>query len=251
MNERTDPAYRERLVASLPEPYAAAVRDARPDAAIAAKVARYAQRVRPEAERQVGRIAGSFIRNDDKADASAPKVDSAAGRLVADAQLASTRERGAQAAFMNPGGIRRNLECAAPPCTVTFGDAFAMLPFGNSLVVMDLTGEQLKALLELQYRASGEPYFLQPSAGFTYTWRSGAPRGERVSDMRLGGEPVAPGSRYRICVNSFLAEGAEGFTPLKEGASRAGGGQDIDALLAYLATAERAPVAEPRITRLP
>jgi len=153
---------------------------------------------------------------------------------------------------MNPGGIRSNIDCAAPPCTVTFGQAFTMQPFGNSLVVMTLTGEQLKTVLESQLRAAtGEPRFLQPSEGFGYTWQDGAAPGERVRDMRLDDQPLDPAKTYRVTVNSFLAEGGDGFALLKDGTERKGGGQDLDALIAYLAARERAPVPSPRITRQP
>jgi 5'-nucleotidase len=244
VNELTDATLRERLAAGTPAPYDTVLRAAKRDAATAAKVASYATRVRDTAERPVGRIAGAFVRGG--------QVDSTAGRLIADAQLAATREQGAQVAFMNPGGIRSNLECAAPPCTVTFGQAFTMQPFGNSLVVMTLSGEQLKAFLEAQQRSpTGEPTVLQPSEGFTYTWQSDAPRGERVRDMRLAGEPVRVDASYRITVNSFLAEGGDGFAMLKDGTDRKGGGQDVDALIGYLGAAERSPVPQPRITRLP
>ena len=244
LNERTDPAQREKLAAATPEPFANVLREARPDAAIAEKVARYAALVAPKAERPVGRIAGAFTRSG--------KADSSAGRLIADAQLAATRADGAQVAFMNPGGIRSNIDCAAPPCTVTFGQAFTMQPFGNSLVVMTLTGEQLKTLLESQQRAAtGEPKFLQPSDGFGYTWQSDAAPGERVRDMRLNDAPVDPVKAYRVTVNSFLAEGGDGFALLKDGADRKGGGQDVEALVAYLGARERAPVPSPRITRQP
>jgi 5'-nucleotidase len=244
LNERTDPLLRDKLAAATPEPFAAVLRDAKPDAAVAAKVARYVALAQPKAERPVGRIAGSFSRGG--------LVDSTAGRLVADAQLAATREQGAQVAFMNASGIRSNLDCAAPPCGVTFGQMFTMQPFGNSLVVMTLTGAQLKALLEAQHRATPEERFvLQPSEGFTYAWQSDAPPGERMRDIRLAGEPVRAEAAYRVAVNSFLAEGGDGFAVLKDGTDRKGGGQDLDALLAYLGAGERAPVPSPRITRLP
>lgn len=253
VNERTDPAQREKLAAATPEPFAAVLREAKADAAIAEKVARYAALVAPKAERQVGRIAGGFSRGGELgAQPMAGRVDSTAGRLIADAQLAATREHGAQVAFMNPGGIRSNIQCATPPCTVTFGQVFTMQPFGNSLVVMTLTGAQLKMLLEEQQRsAAGEPKLLQPSEGFTYTWQSDAAPGMRVRDMRLDGEPVEPAKSYRVTVNSFLAEGGDGFSVLKDGTDRKGGGQDLDALVAYLGAAERAPVRVARITRLP
>src|SRR5258706_9280244 len=244
VNERTDPAQREKLAAATPEPFAAVLRETKPDLAIGEKVARYSALAQPKAERPLGPIAGGFSRGG--------MVDSSAGRLIADAQLAATRQQGAQVAFMNPGGIRSNIECAAPPCVVTFGQAFTMQPFGNSLVVMTLTGEQLKSLLESQLRGtSGEPKFLQPSEGFTYTWQSDAPPAERVRDMRLGGEPVEPSKSYRVTVNSFLAEGGDGFPILADGTDRSGGGQDLDALIAYLDGRERAPVPSPRIARLP
>ena len=153
---------------------------------------------------------------------------------------------------MNPGGIRSDLECAAPPCVLTFGQAFTMQPFGNSLVVVTLTGAQLKALLESQQRAAGrEPTVLQPSEGFTYTWQVDAAAGSRVRDMRLNGQPVQPDANVRVTVNSFLAEGGDGFALLRDAPERIGGGQDIDALLAYLQAGTRSPVTQPRITRLP
>jgi len=249
-NAATDPAMREKLAAAMPAPFDDLLRNTRPDAAVAAQVARYTAAVAPQAERPVGRIAASFTR--------AGPADSAAGRLVADAQWAATREPaqgGAQLALMNPGGIRSDLECSAPPCTVSFGQAFTMQPFGNSLVVMTLSGAQLKALLEAQARAGeARVRFLSPSAGFGYTWKADAPLGERVRDLRLHGEPVLPERDYRVTVNSFLAEGGDGFLLLREGRARTGGGQDIDAMLAHLATGATeplAPVAEPRVQWLP
>ena len=247
LNDSTDAATRERLAAALPAPYAELLRTTRPDPAIAAQVARYAAVVAPKAERTVGTIGGRFGRGG--------QGDSAAGRLIADAQLAATREPaqgGAQIAFMNPGGIRSDLECkGTPPCTVTFGQVFTMQPFGNSLVVMTLTGAQLKTLLESQQKPN-DMTVLQPSEGFAYTWQSDAPAGDRVRAMTLGGETIVPERPYRVTVNSFMAEGGDGFVTLTQGTARTGGGQDLDALLAYLkAPTERSPVPAPRITRLP
>ena len=243
MNDKTEPAQRDKLAAASPAPFSAVLRETTPDARIAQKVAAFAALVAPKAERPVGRIAGAFTRSG--------SVDSTVGRLIADAQLAATRKDGAQAAFMNPGGIRSNLDCAQPPCTVTFGQAFTVQPFGNDLVILTLTGAQLKEMLESQRRRSGDPMFLQPSEGFTYTWRDSAPPGQQVSGMLLGGEPVDPGRAYRITVNSFLAEGGDGYAAIRDGVDRKGGGPDIDALLAHLGAAERSPVAAPRVNRVP
>jgi 5'-nucleotidase len=250
MNEATDPALRERFAAALPADYAAVLRTARPDPAIAQQVAGYAALAAPKSDREVGMISGRYGR-------SGSSTDSVAGRMVADAQLFATRAPdvgGAQIALTNEGGMRSDLECnGTPPCHVTFGQVFTMQPFGNSLVVMSLTGAQLKTLLESQQKvAAREPHFLQPSEGFSYTWRAGAAPGGRVQDMRLNGEAIVPERSYRVTVNNFLAEGGDGFTLLAQGTDTLGGGQDVDAVLDYL---KAAPVREPspqaRITLAP
>jgi 5'-nucleotidase len=244
LNDRTDPAQRQRVLAAEPAPWADAQRQAIPVAAVQQTVGAYVQAAAPRVQRPVGRIGGSFDRRG--------RTDSAAGRLVADAQLAATRapdQGGAQLALMNPGGIRADLVCAtAPPCTVTYGDAFSMQPFGNSLVVMTLTGVELKALLEQQQppgRAS--PSFLSPSAGLAYRWLASAPPGQRVQDITLNGQPVGPKQSLRVTVNSFMADGGDGFRQLRDGRQRLGGMQDMDALVAFLQT-QPSPVAAPRIS---
>jgi 5'-nucleotidase len=244
LNDRTDAAQRQRLLAAEPAPWAAAQRQAQPVAAVQQTVAAYAQAAAPRVQRPVGRIGGSFDRR--------ARTDSAAGRLVADAQLAATQapaQGGAQLALMNPGGVRADLACkGTPPCTVTYGDAFSMQPFGNSLVVMTLTGAELKAVLEQQQPPGRSgPSFLAPSAGLAYRWVASAPHGQRVQGLSLHGQPVLDGQALRVTVNSFMADGGDGFAVLRAGRQRLGGMQDLDALMAFL-QAGPAPVATPRIT---
>jgi 5'-nucleotidase len=120
-----------------------------------------------------------------------------------------------------------------------------MQPFGNALVVMTLTGAQLKTALEEQQKpGAAEPRFLQPSRGLSYTWKQKAPFGERVTGLTLEGKPVEPGARYRVTVNSFLAEGGDGFKTFTEGTERTGGPLDASALVAFLG-AHRPYTADP------
>src|SRR5213075_2746 len=143
INERTDPAHRDRFAAGAPAPYGEVLRHAKPDPDIQRRAAGFAALVAPKAQRVVGTATGVFTR--------AGTGDSSAGRLVADAQLAATRSPatgGAQLALMNPGGIRTDLECTGTPCNITFGQVFSMQPFGNTMMVMSYTGAQLKAVLE-------------------------------------------------------------------------------------------------------
>jgi 5'-nucleotidase len=133
-----------------------------------------------------------------------------------------------------------------------------MQPFGNTLVTMTLTGAQLERVLEAQWRRDGERVlFLQPSRGFTYAWSAERPPGARVvpGSMRIDGRPVRADARYRVTVNSFLAEGGDGFRIFREGRDRVGGPLDVDALAEFIRTrsndARLEPDAQPRIRREP
>ena len=107
--------------------------------------------------------------------------------VIADAQLAYTQSAGAQLAFMNPGGIRADLSFTSSPVgegdgVVTFGEAFDVQPFNNLVVTQDMTGAQIKAVLEQQWaactppgRSGGATVILQVSAGFTYSYNEARP----------------------------------------------------------------------------
>jgi 5'-nucleotidase len=169
-----------------------------------------------------------------------PAGESALGDVIADSQLEATKapeKGGAVIAFMNPGGIRAHL----PPNPsaskdVTYGDAFTVQPFGNSLVVLTVTGAQIKTLLEQQFEnpAAGQNRILQISKGFAYTWDAKKPQGSKVLEVSLNGTALDLAKAYRITVNNFLADGGDNFVILKEGKDRVGGEVDLDALQLYL-----------------
>jgi 5'-nucleotidase len=220
------------------------------DPQVAAIVEHYRKRVAPLAERPVGRLAAAVERLPPE------QGDSPAGRLIADAHLAATRGNGAQIAFTNTGGIRANLRPRQPDGTVTFGDVFTVQPFGNTLVTMTLTGAQLKALLESQWRSgTARPHFLQPSATLSYAWRDDAPPGARVVEdsITIGAERWRRDATYRVTVNSYLAAGGDRFHAFLDGTERSGGPLDVDALAQYLsqrsAGGPLAVEATPRILR--
>lgn len=188
--------------------------------------------------------------------------EAAIGDVIADAQLAATSDPttgGAVVAFMNPGGIRTDagLVFVSSPVgegdgNVTYGEAFAVQPFGNSLVTMTLTGTQIEALLEQQFRSTGNTV-LQVSEGFTYSWSASAPVGSKVdpASIMIGGTPLDLAANYRVTVNSFLADGGDGFSVLVGGTDRLGGDIDLDALVAYFAAnSPVAPGPQNRITQI-
>jgi len=214
----------------------------------------------------------------------------AAGDLIADAQLQATQPAtlgGAQIAFMNAGGVRTPGFVAptggAYPYDVTYGNAFTVQPFGNSLVTMTLTTQQIKDLLEQQFagcRGQTAQRIMQIASSLAYTWDAAGTCDTRITQVTFtpvdlaSGLPVVAGpsenlvidgvvqnptKTYRVTVNNFMATGGDGFGTLLGGTNVLGGAQDIDALVAYL-TAFKAPAApydpanaalrKPRITRL-
>ncbi|MES2069379.1 MAG: bifunctional metallophosphatase/5'-nucleotidase [Pseudomonadota bacterium] len=163
----------------------------------------------------------------------APYSDSSLGNVIADAQLSFARANGgADISFMNAGGIRNDLQSL----NVTFGDIYATQPFGNGVVRMQLNGAQLLALLRQQWdgRPGDDPKMMYVSQGFSYSWRADAPIAERVSEVRLNGQPIQADKQYAVVVNSFMADGGDGYTILKEGTQRQLLGADIDAMEAYM-----------------
>lgn len=220
--------------------------DVEPDRELQALVQRYKDIAAPIAARQIGTASAPLTRE------TTPAGESTLGDVIADAQLAATRTPatgGAQVAFMNPGGVRTDLD-AGP---ITYGEAFSVQPFGNSLVTLTLTGTQIDTLLEQQFSGAnaGRPRVLSPSAGFAYTWDPNAPAGEKVdlSKITLNGTPLGAQTAYRVTVNSFLAEGGDNFAVLTQGTNPLGGAIDVDAFEAFLRTsASIAPGARDRIS---
>ena len=217
-------------------------------------IGRYRTLLGPIASRQVGVTSAAITRTQEVLLSGDPPVlgQSPLGNLIADAQLAATdEEQGAVAALMNPGGVRAELD-AGP---VTFEEAFSVQPFNNNLTTLDLTGAQLQCLLEQQFTLNrvllpaGVRYSVDPAGASAPGTDPCA--GTRVPDasLTIAGRPVEPATSYRITVNSFLADGGDGFSVLREGSNRVVGGLDIDALVTYLtATQPTAPPTADRIT---
>ena len=181
--------------------------------------------------------------------------ESALGRLIADATLEATRQFGATIALMNNGGMRRDLEANAAAddgivdgaglgtgFITTYGQVQAVLPFGNTLVVMSLSGAQLRSLLEQQWHSEqdGTRGVLQVSEGVAYAWDGSRPVGERVIRASIDGVALQDATIYRIAVNNFLAEGGDNFSVLAAGSARIDTGIcDVDALQDYLRAQEK------------
>jgi 5'-nucleotidase len=213
-----------------------------------ALIAAYEQLARPLAQRVVGRIGAALTPT------VSPNGESALGQVIADAQLAATRDAGAQVALMNPGGIRAPLQMPADGM-VRYENLFSVQPFYNNLVTLTLTGAQLLQVLEQQWQGQPGPAgrVLQVSRGFSYIWDAGRPPGQRVlaDSLKLDGKALSAADTVRVTVNSFLATGGDNFSVLRQGRDTRTGMMDVDALEAFVkANPTVAPGPLDRITRL-
>jgi 5'-nucleotidase len=192
---------------------------------------------------KVGRVVGSLEQPARRTLSSAG--ESPLGDLVADAQRAFTH---ADFSLMNPGGLRSDLN-AGP---ITYGDVLTLHPFGNHLVTLDMTGEQLLAVLEQQWsQQGGAGVRILKTSGFRYSWDGTQSNGSHVrSACEANGTPIDPGRHYRVTVNDFLAAGGDNFTLLATLGPGDVGPLDSDALGDYLQTQHPAiPPPGPRISR--
>jgi 5'-nucleotidase len=192
---------------------------------------------------------------------SVRSAESGFGNLIADAQLAALAGDptygNVVAAFMNPGGIRADINCADTPSgepvgTITFGEAFTAQPFSNTVNAVRLSGTAIDQILEQQWRVvNGAEQFLALSVSATlqYSYDPRLPLGERIAPgaITINGVPVDPAGEYDVVANSFLTSGGDGFAAFTTGTTPITGPNDVDALAAYIA--ENSPVAPPALGR--
>jgi 5'-nucleotidase len=163
---------------------------------------------------------------------------------------------------MNPGGIRADLKVSdissggEAPGEVTYGEAFTVQPFGNSLVTKTMTGDMVRRLLQQQFlncggTAPAAGRFLQISSTFKYEQiPAAAACADKIGRMWVNGVEVAPADSFRVTMNNFLAAGGDGFTVFNEGTNALGGAQDIDALVAAFTAAGATGIAVPALDRI-
>ena len=158
---------------------------------------------------------------------------------------------------MNRGGVRNpgfifNASGSEGNGNVTYGESFTVQPFGNSLVTMTLTAQDLKDVLEEQFagcrgQGASTTRVMIPSRGVKYTWDGSKACNARISNFTLtrngstevivdaAGQVVQPTKPFRVTVNNFMATGGDGYSTFLKGTQLLGGAQDIDALVAEMA----------------
>ncbi len=207
--------------------------------------------VLPIANAVIGHIAGANPGTVTRT-ADANGGDSPLGNLIADGQKADPTvvRNGVKPviALMNPGGIRADLaENAAGD--VTYGAAFSVQPFNNFVVSMDLTGAQIRAILNEQWNGNNEApsarKILQVS-GISYLWDAsdanpgtgnaivGTPLVDADGNSGTPMVPLVDTQTYRVVANNFLSDGGDNFATFKAGTNKLVGGLDVDSLRLFL-----------------
>lgn len=172
--------------------------------------------------------------------------ETALGNLITDAMRATELGDGAQfdIAVHNDGGIRAGLD-AGP---ITYAELYAVLPFDNDLVGLDLTGAQVREVLENGMDDRGSR--IQVS-GLRYTYSMNKSRGRRVVDVTVHGERLDPERIYRVVTIDYLQTNPKYRLSLGLGTNVAYGGLCLEAVIAYVrAHSPVSPAVEGRIERI-
>ncbi|PID57534.1 hypothetical protein CSB45_06820 [candidate division KSB3 bacterium] len=163
------------------------------------------------------------------------------GNLITDAMMERTN---ADIALQNGGGIRKTL----PAGPITYRDILSVQPFGNTLVLLDMTGAQIMEVLN--YAATVEPgngAFLHVGGlKWTLNRRGDTPVAENVM---VGDSAIEMDKTYTVVTNNFMASGGDGYKMLKELRSLDTGYVDADVFKDYVKKLGKVrPTIEGRLT---
>lgn len=189
------------------------------DAEAAQILAPYQEKVDKVSETEIGVSTEFELENPrtsgDDTLSSVRKNETILGNIITDGMLTKAKEYNENVvmAFQNGGGIRAEIN-AGP---ITVGEVITVLPFGNTLATMDLTGAELKEAFEIsfgQYPAENGGFL--HVAGAKVEFDSTKPAGERVVSVFYESEngsltEVKDGETYTIATNAFTAKGGDGY----------------------------------------
>lgn len=204
-----------------------------PDQAIADRVAE----INAQIEEEMGVVIGTSEVELNGVKEEVRSGETNLGDLVTDAMLwqAGQDNEDVDAAITNGGGIRASIAAG----DITKQSVNDVLPFGNTLYVIELTGEELLEALEASTFVTPEPEGGFPQvAGIEFTINTGAAydAGEnypestyagpnsinRVTILTVGGEAFDADATYTIVTNDFMAAGGDTYYAF----SAAGSGYD-------------------------
>lgn len=173
--------------------------------------------VAEDVERQVGarlgeRIGETTVALDARGE-TLRRGESNIANFAADAVRAAL---GADIALLNAGGFRS--DAVLGPGPITRRDVLALLPFQNPLLLVSVTGAQLRAALEhgLDRRVSnGQSGALPHASGLRIVYDPSLSKGQRIVELTANGQPLRDDVSYRLATSNYLAGGGDGYIMLK------------------------------------
>ena len=200
------------------------IADQQEDPEAAALLKTYSSQIEEVKNTPTGATAVEALANPrDSGDVTKPSVrknETELGNLITDGMLSKAKEFNPDTviAFQNGGGIRAEINQGE----ITLGEVLTVLPFGNTLATMKLTGSEIIEALEhsvsLAPQESGG--FLHVS-GMKFTYDSSKPAGSRVQKVEVLGENGSYTEfdltkEYVVATNAFTAKGGDGYTVFKK-----------------------------------
>ncbi|MCH4826836.1 5'-nucleotidase C-terminal domain-containing protein [Planococcus halocryophilus] len=187
-------------------------------------LAPYSARVKEIEEEETTAVATAPLLNPRSGDVgnttgeSVRRNETPLGNIITDGMLKKAREFSPETvmAFQNGGGIRTAID-AGP---ITVGEIIKVLPFGNTLATMDLTGTEIKQAFEIsvgQY-PNENGGFLHVS-GAEIKFDASKPAGSRIVSITFvdasgAKKPLVESETYKVATNAFTAKGGDGYTVL-------------------------------------
>jgi 2',3'-cyclic-nucleotide 2'-phosphodiesterase / 3'-nucleotidase / 5'-nucleotidase len=195
-------------------------KDYTPDATVASIIKKYEDLIAPIKAEVVGVSATDLPKGYPSTETIG---DLGLGNLIADGMKAAMD---ADFALMNGGGVRSPLDAG----DVTFGELFAVQPFGNVLNKVKLSGADLEEILNNQIGDSGLDFHI---AGFKYTWDANT---KRVVDITLpDGSRIDKTKEYTVVVNNYMY-GNEKYGIAARATDMEVGPEDLEATVAFVKT---------------
>lgn len=158
-------------------------------------------------EKVLGQVVGTLSETLDGEREHVRAGETAMGNVITDAMLQAS---GADVVITNGGGIRASIKAGE----VTVGDVFTVLPFGNAMTVIKVTGQDI--IDALNFGVSDYP---APAGKFPHvsgmSFQIVVGDGETpstVTKISINGEPVDPEKTYTLATNDFMAVGGDGYT---------------------------------------
>ena len=218
-----------------------------------AKVAARAEEIQKEIDADYGTV---FAKTEVALDGEKANVrtgETNLGDLIADAMLwqAGLLDEGVDAAVTNGGGIRASIAAG----DITKKDINTVLPFGNTLYVVKVTGAELLEALEASTYCTPEAIGGFPQvAGIEFTVNTGAQSDtkelypgstygkpasiNRVMIQTVGGEAFNPEETYTIVTNDFMGAGGDTYYAFKAASSGYDSGVPLDEVVMDYITSE-------------